>query len=216
MLAYATLATARTRRTYSAEDRQISRATSAMTGIAVGFTLDHGGDGPARSASPTCPASRRLPSRSSAALLYLGVLVVHLLVIGRYRLLELDLRLRRNVQYLVVSSAWTTLIVGAGLFFWWRMMHLELPLPNIRLTSDALEVLPTPVDAARRAVIEKGVLIAAARRVRVRLPRAAQARATGSSPSSTTRRATTIVARPGSSATSWGRGWTSTAWPTGC
>ena len=161
MLGYAASATARTRRTYSAEDRQISRATSAMTGIAVGFTLT----------SVAIALLVRRPNATGistpvvqifAALLYLGVLVVHLLVIGRYRLLELDLRIRRNVQYLLVSSAWTTLIVGAGLLFWWWMMHIQLPLPNIRLTSDALEVLPTPIDAARRAVIEKGVLIAAA------------------------------------------------------
>ena len=150
----------RTRRTYSAEDRQISRPTSAITGIAVGFTI----------ATVVCRLSAAVTSPGLAAplvqtlgaLLFLAVLVVHLLVIGRYRLLELDLRVRRNVQYLMVSSAWTALIVGAGLFFWWELMHLELPLPNVRLTSDALEVLPTPVDAARRAVIEKGVLIAAA------------------------------------------------------
>jgi serine phosphatase RsbU (regulator of sigma subunit) len=161
MLGYAVIATARTRRTYGAEDRQISRATSAMTGIAVGYTL---------STVTIALLARRANAPGIGApiiqmfggLLYLGVLVVHLLVIGRYRLLELDLRVRRNVQYLLFSSAWTTLIVGAGLLFWWWMMHLDLPLPNIRLTSDALEVLPTPVDAERRAVFEKGVLIAAA------------------------------------------------------
>ncbi len=96
------------------------------------------------------------------ALVFLVVLVVHLLVIGRYRLLELDLRVRRNVQYLMVSSAWTLVVVALGLLFWWWLMHMELPLPNIRLTRDALEVLPTPVAPARRALVEKGVLIAAA------------------------------------------------------
>jgi serine phosphatase RsbU (regulator of sigma subunit) len=163
MVAYAAVASARTRRTYSAEDRQISRPTSIATGIAVGFTLSTAAFGLfGRFLGGVLPPVAAPVIQSVGALLFLGVLVVHLLVIGRYRLLELDLRLRRNVQYLVVSSAWTVLIVGAGLWFWWQMMHLELPLPNVRLTSDALEVLPTPVDAARRAVIEKGVLIAAA------------------------------------------------------
>lgn len=163
MVAWASLASARTRRTYSAEDRQISRPVSVALSVAVSFVLGtvffsiFGRFFTAINPGVTAPVVQ-----SIGALIFLGVLVVYLLVIGRYRLLELDLRLRRNVQYLLVSSAWTTLIVGAGLWFWWKMMHLELPLPNVRLTSDALEVLPTPVDAARRAVFEKGVLIAAA------------------------------------------------------
>ena len=161
MLLYSAVATARTRRTYSAEDRQISRATSALTGIAVGFTLCSAAIA-LLVGGPNAPGIGAPVIQIFGALLYLGVLVVHLLVIGRYRLLELDLRVRRNVQYLVVSSAWTALIIGAGLFFWWWLMHLELPLPNVRLTSEALEVLPTPIDVGRRAVIEKGVLIGAA------------------------------------------------------
>ncbi len=159
MLTYASLASARTRRSYSVEDRQISRPTSVMTGIAVGFTL---GTVVVGGRTVGVPVAALQIIQVIAALLYLGVLVVHLLVIGRYRLLELDLRVRRNVQYLLVSTAWTVLVVGAGLWIWWQLMHLDLPLPNVRITGDALEVLPTPVAAERRAVIEKGVLIAAA------------------------------------------------------
>lgn len=163
MLAYAAIASARTRRTYSAEDRQISRPTSVAMAVAASFVLGvilfalFGRFFDRFTLDVTVAVVHTI-----GALIFLGVLVVHLLVIGRYRLLELDLRLRRNVQYLLVSSAWTTAIVGAGLWFWWTMMHLELPLPNVRLTTDALEVLPTPIDATRRAVIEKAVLIAAA------------------------------------------------------
>lgn len=161
MLTFAAVATARTRQAYSPEDRQISRPTSIATGVSVGFTLvvfALGGLG--------ASVGRNLPGAPLLGLLgatlHLGTLVVYLLVIGRYRLLESDLRVRRNVQYLVVSTAWTLLVVGAGLGFWWLMMHTELPLPNVRLTGQAIEVLPTPVDPARRALIEKGVLIAAA------------------------------------------------------
>ena len=79
-----------------------------MTGIAVGFTIATVAVGPA-GPEPNAPGSAAPIVQIFGALLYLGVLVVHLLVIGRYRLLELDLRVRRNVQYLVVSSAWTAL-----------------------------------------------------------------------------------------------------------
>ncbi|MCC6164608.1 MAG: SpoIIE family protein phosphatase [Acidobacteria bacterium] len=163
MVSYAAIASAGTHRSYSPEDRQISRPTSIATSLAVGFMI-----GPivvgvlGRLMGLSLGIAPASVAQGLNALVYLAVLVVYLLVIGRYHLLELDLRVRRNVQYLLVSSAWTLLVVGAGLWFWWRMMHLELSLPNVRLTSEAIEVLPTPVDPARRALVEKGVLIAAA------------------------------------------------------
>lgn len=164
MLTWVTLASARTRHKYNPEDRQISRPTSALIALATGFTIAAvvlGGVGAVqRLGYPGIQAS--LGAQAMIALLWLGVLVVHILVIGRYRLLELDLRLRRNVQYLVASAAWTTLVVGIGLWVWWQMMHLELQLPNIRLTGDAVEVLQTPIAPARRALIEKGTLVALA------------------------------------------------------
>ena len=118
MLMYASLVSIRTRRTYSAEDRQISRPTSAHDDDRRRLHAHDGRRlrvfGRGRNLAGLW---RRRPSRASAPCCSSRVLVVHLLVIGRYRLLELDLRVRRNVQYLVVSSAWTTLIVGAGLWF---------------------------------------------------------------------------------------------------
>nr|MBA2353531.1 SpoIIE family protein phosphatase [Acidobacteriota bacterium] len=134
---------------------------SIATGVAVGFTLvvfALGGISAAVGRPP--PGGQVLPW--IGAVLYLGTLVVYLLVIGRYRLLESDLRVRRNVQYLVISTAWTLLICAAGLWFWWLMVHIELPLPHVRLTGQAIEVLPTAIDPERRALIDKGVLIAAA------------------------------------------------------
>ena len=65
MLIYASLVSIRTRRTYSAEDRQISRPTSAMTGIAVGFTIAIGVVG-VLGRGVTCPGSLPPSSRASA------------------------------------------------------------------------------------------------------------------------------------------------------
>jgi hypothetical protein len=162
MLLYATLAAAGTRRTYSPEDRQIAWPLSVSTSIAVIFTIVTVFLGVLGQRRGAVPAVTVPVIQSFGALLYLGVLVVYLLVIGRYRLLELDLRVRRNIQYLVISSAWTAAIVAAGVWLWWRLMHVELVLPNVRLTQDALEVMPTPMEAVRNDVFEKGVLIAGA------------------------------------------------------
>lgn len=162
MMWYAAVATVRTRHTYTPEDRQISRPTSIALGVAVGFTLVSAllGVSVAQVRGRDLPVNVAPVVQITGALLWLGVLAVHLLVIGRYRLLELDLRVRRNVQYLVISAAWTALIIGLGVWLWWWLMHLELALPNVRFTGDAVQIMPTPMDAASNAVFEKGVLIA--------------------------------------------------------
>lgn len=147
-----------TRTGYGAEERQILRPLTRSTSVAlvatflsfgVGVTLRGGGQPP-------------LLLFALMAIVYLAMLGVHVFVIGRYRLLEADLRVRRNVQYLVASGAWTAVVVGAGLWLWWALVQTELPLPNVRLTGETIEVLGSPVSAERRAVVEKAVLIAAA------------------------------------------------------
>lgn len=155
MLGFGVLVTMRSRRRYSPEDRQISRPTTIATSIAVGFSLVMVATGISRGFDMP-------PPFGLAALIYIVTLGVHVFVIGRYQLLESDLRVRRNVQYLVVSSAWTLAVAAAGLWFWWSLVTMTLPLPNVRLTGQAVEILPTPIAPARRALIEKAVLIAAA------------------------------------------------------
>jgi serine phosphatase RsbU (regulator of sigma subunit) len=157
-LLFVVAVTWRTRIGYGAEERQILRPLTRSTAVTVSVTLAVfvGGVLLARGGQPPLPVFVLLAS------VYLALLGVHVFVIGRYRLLESDLRVRRNVQFLVASSAWTTIVVGAGLWLWWALVQTELPLPNIRLTGETLEVLGSPVSAERRAVVEKAVLIAAA------------------------------------------------------
>lgn len=147
-----------TRRSYGAEEREMLRPltrsvawglSTALALVVVGLVMTRGG-----------PLSLFVLAGVAAA--FLAILAVHVYVIGRYRLLESDLRLRRNVQYLLVSSAWTFVVVAAGLGLWWTLVHTSLPIPNVRMTGETIEILPTAVSAERRAVIEKAILIAAA------------------------------------------------------
>lgn len=157
-LLFVVAATWRTRLGYAAEERQILRPLTRSTAIAIITLLATGVSGVwlGRGGQPPLLVFALLAS------VFLAVLVVHVFVIGRYRLLEADLRVRRNVQYLVASGAWTALVVGAGLWLWWTLVQTELPLPNVRLTGETIEVLGSPVSAERRAVVEKAVVIAAA------------------------------------------------------
>lgn len=78
--------------------------------------------------------------------------------IGRYRLLDLDLRLRRTVQFTLLSGAWS-LLVGIGLVWlvWW-LARIDLPVPNFRFTGAAIEIIDTPVSYQDRAIVEKVVV----------------------------------------------------------
>ncbi len=143
---------------YGAEERQMLRPLrrSVWGGLAavvallvLGVALSRGGQ-------------LGLFTLAGVAAAFLVILCAHIYVIGRYRLLEADLRLRRNVQYLLISSAWTIVVLGAGLWLWWTLVHTPLPIPNVRLAGETIEILPTAIAPERRAVIEKAVLIAAA------------------------------------------------------
>lgn len=152
----AAVATRKTSASYGAEEREMLRPLTRSIAVALWTLLPlsvirQGARGP----TPLLVALL-------VALVVLAVLCVHVYVIGRYRLLEADLRLRRNVQYLLISSAWTTAIAAAGLWMWWMLVQTELPIPNVRLTGETIEILPTPVSVERRAIVEKAVLISAA------------------------------------------------------
>lgn len=79
--------------------------------------------------------------------------------IGRYRLLDLDLRVRRNIQYVIVSLLWLLVLIVVALKVLLVMPETYLPLPNIRLTATSIEVLDAPLDPATRELTEKVVLM---------------------------------------------------------
>ncbi|MCX6132436.1 MAG: SpoIIE family protein phosphatase [Ignavibacteriales bacterium] len=83
----------------------------------------------------------------------------HLYTIGRYRLMGLDLRVRRNVQYILVTSAWMVVLglVAFRILFW--LQGAQLPIPNIHLTSTSVEVLDSPLRPEQRIWLEKGILM---------------------------------------------------------
>lgn len=158
LLTFVIAGTWRSHAGYGAEEREVLRPLTRSIGLALGTTVVVLGLGIAFGDGREPP----LLAFAALAAAYLVMLGVHVYVIGRYRLLEADLRVRRNVQYLLASTAWTTLVVAAGIWLWWVLVQTELPLPNIRLTGDTIEVLGSPIAAERRAIIEKAVLIATA------------------------------------------------------
>jgi serine phosphatase RsbU (regulator of sigma subunit) len=97
-----------------------------------------------------------------AGLLLLLVPAGQLWVIGRYRLLDLNLRVRRHIQYAVVSTAWKLLPLAVLAWVVVALPTLPLPIPHVRIGQSAVEVLASPLASSDRVVLEKIVLMVAA------------------------------------------------------
>jgi serine phosphatase RsbU (regulator of sigma subunit) len=80
----------------------------------------------------------------------------YLYLIGRYRLFGLDLRVRRNVQYMVLSVIWSLLLAGClvPLFLW--VAASEFSLPNIVVTGTSVEIGGAPPSDEGRRTMERG------------------------------------------------------------
>lgn len=85
--------------------------------------------------------------------------LAYLYTIGRYRLLDLDIRVRRNIQYNIISVIWGIAMLAALGKALLTLPALQFDLPNIQFRQAFIEVLDTPLEAAERAMMEKGVLI---------------------------------------------------------
>ncbi len=83
----------------------------------------------------------------------------YLYVIGRYRLLDLNLRVGRNVQYLIVSWGCGILFVGGFLYSLMSLPALPIAVPNFRMSDGYLEIVDEPLAPARLAVLEKVVFM---------------------------------------------------------
>ncbi len=64
----------------------------------------------------------------------------YLYVIGRYRLLELDLRMRKNIQYIIITGLWSIFLFICFLNILVLIPSLTDNLPVIRFSSTLLEI----------------------------------------------------------------------------
>lgn len=74
----------------------------------------------------------------------LAIPCAYLYTIGRYRLLDLDLRIRRNIQYSLVSVAWGILPAAALVAAFATLPRIDLHLPAIVIRGSSIEALDDP------------------------------------------------------------------------
>jgi sigma-B regulation protein RsbU (phosphoserine phosphatase) len=95
-------------------------------------------------------------------LLLLPLPISYLYTINRYRLLDLRLRIRRNVQYSFVSIFWTIGIILAVSTIATYLVQTNISLPYIRVSMQSVEVITTPPTQVEQEYVERGFLLGAA------------------------------------------------------
>lgn len=91
--------------------------------------------------------------------LYLVIPFAYLYTIGRYRLLDLDLQVRHNIQYTILTVFWNIIILGALLVILFYLANIKITLPNISFTGTSLELSDTPLLEQRRNFFENLIII---------------------------------------------------------
>ncbi|MGE5313679.1 MAG: SpoIIE family protein phosphatase [Acidobacteriota bacterium] len=71
--------------------------------------------------------------------------VAYLFTIGRYQLLEMKLRIRRNLQYSTLSVIWNTALTALLVVIFFSLPDVALPLQNVEFTGASILITDTPV-----------------------------------------------------------------------
>lgn len=104
------------------------------------------------------------PPQSGGLVVLLLVFIpaAYLYTIGRYRLFDLNIRIRKNIQYTIAATCWITLLAVVGFYIFWHLPSASLSLPSIKLTGSSIEVMDNPESSQAQQALEKGVLMALA------------------------------------------------------
>lgn len=142
----------RYRREASAEFKRLNRM-NRWTGIAVGaastvVTLFFNGDG--------------VIGFGIYGVLLALIPVSYLYTIGRYRLLDFDLRVRRNTQYTLITMLWNAAAVYLFIWCFFELPRMAMPSLTLVFTGASIELSDTPVSAEAQQDSEHIMLMAAA------------------------------------------------------
>lgn len=69
----------------------------------------------------------------------------YLYTIAKYKLLDIEIRVNKNIQYAVISVVWKILLFSAGIGILTLLPSINIDLPNISITGSSIEILKTPL-----------------------------------------------------------------------
>ncbi|HLP16870.1 MAG TPA: SpoIIE family protein phosphatase [Bacteroidota bacterium] len=71
--------------------------------------------------------------------------LAYLFTIGRYQLLDMKLRIRRNLQYTVLTVVWNTLLGVTLIVLFFSLPNVALPLQHVEFTGASILITDSPV-----------------------------------------------------------------------
>ncbi|MFC2130160.1 SpoIIE family protein phosphatase [Bacteroidota bacterium] len=72
--------------------------------------------------------------------------------IGRYRLFNLEFRIRKNIQYILISIIWKTVLLFLIFFALWQISQFDFHIPNLHFTGASIEVLDNPLSEGQQDI----------------------------------------------------------------
>jgi serine phosphatase RsbU (regulator of sigma subunit) len=74
--------------------------------------------------------------------------LAYLYTIGRYQLLDMSLRIRRNLQYSALTIAWNVVLLTSLVVLFFSLPDIALPLQNVEFTGASILITDAPVPAS--------------------------------------------------------------------
>ncbi len=94
-------------------------------------------------------------------ILLLGIPLSYLYMIVRYQLIDIDFRVRRNVQYTALSWVWGILVGVLFIRLLIAIPQLPFEVPGISVTGLSVEINPAPSSPEDRVFLERLMMVAA-------------------------------------------------------
>ena len=85
--------------------------------------------------------------------------VSYLYTIGRYRLLDLNFKVRRNTQYSIITTAWGTAVFGFLIYIFFSLPQVPLPTSNLIFTGASIEIGDATSTAANKIPVDRILLM---------------------------------------------------------
>lgn len=83
----------------------------------------------------------------------------YIYVIGRYKLLDLNIKIRRNIKYIIVANIFNVLFVVAFLFLIWKFNLIDITIPNLHFTGTTIEILDNPLSPDKQMFYQKLITV---------------------------------------------------------
>nr|MDA3843765.1 SpoIIE family protein phosphatase [Candidatus Kapabacteria bacterium] len=80
---------------------------------------------------------------------------VYLYVIGRYHLLDLEIRVKRNIQYFMISLFRRLFMLTVLGFSAWGILNITFAIPNLHMTGTSIELLDNALSEYKHDIYEK-------------------------------------------------------------